>query len=199
MACRVPISIRPCRMEDRPFILQTWVRSLADAPTYRWLPAPAFYAEMNARAHHLVERYADTTFMAVLDTDDDAFVGWVCSTPGQVIHHLYVKHACRRMGVATALVMHAAGKLPISATHWGEHCDAIAVNHPMSLFYQPGLVRHPRRNQQGCHSRTYGWRDLPSRGKGAPLTISTPTVEKIAPLSTPTTPSPTSASAPTKD
>lgn len=151
--CLVPHRMRPYLPSDRPFVSQTWVRAMAHAPCFSLFSSSEYFRRMQARVDGLLEP-KDTVRVNVATAPDDAdiILGYAVRDIAlpHVIHMCYVKDAFRRMGLARAL-LYADGvhERVLECTHWGKHCEAIALKYPGKMIYCPSrlpnvLERGPR-------------------------------------------------------
>ena len=89
-----PFTLRPAEDGDRPFVLDSWVRSygrsafaVSEGQDYRDI--------QDAIAKRLAETSA--TLVCCLADDPEPIIGWTCTGPG-VVHYVYVTAAWRRQG-----------------------------------------------------------------------------------------------------
>lgn len=149
--CPVPHLLRGFEPRDRPFVSQTWVRSLADAPAYRICSPKDYFVQMQKRVDRLLESKWVDVVLATTPDDSDGFLGWIARAADDrdTVHMVYVKEAYRRMGLARLMVNHKRDTARVvKATHWGKNCETIVLNKPGSMQYCPSLLREIRHRIQ---------------------------------------------------
>lgn len=109
--------VRPYRdATDRPFVLDSWVKSYANS-TFARRMGHRYLAAQEAVARWCLGDAR--TLVAHHDEDEATVLGWCCGGPG-VVHYVYVGHRARRLNVATILLAHQLGQAPeaeVRVTH----------------------------------------------------------------------------------
>lgn len=92
--------LRPAAPEDLNLIRHDWFLSYRHSTDVR----PDVYDRgQNALMERLIERCPP--IVASLEAVPEEIVGWVCrDVVSPVVHYVYVKHAFRRVGIASALI-----------------------------------------------------------------------------------------------
>lgn len=83
----LPLVFRDMRDGDLPFIVSTWVRSLA-TPAFAQ-SRDVYLTNMRKSAQMTLKRSARVVVLASSDYDE-TIVGWACGDDG-VVHHAYVR------------------------------------------------------------------------------------------------------------
>lgn len=83
----LPLAFRDMREGDLPFVVSTWVRSLA-VPAC-WRTRDEYLSNMRRSAQMTLRRSARVVVMVSSD-HDSTIVGWACGDDG-VVHHAYVR------------------------------------------------------------------------------------------------------------
>jgi hypothetical protein len=90
---------------DAGFIFDSWLKSYASSRMAIALGAK-YWDVGGAWVRAMVAR--STVLVACDDEDPNVLLGWVACEPPERVHYVYVKHAARRLGVATGMLA-AAG------------------------------------------------------------------------------------------
>ena len=99
------IQIRPAAIEDRAYILDSFVRSYQSTSAYAaGVPGNVLVG--------LLEPLLALWNCDVAVTEDDTILGWICHRDPTTIAWLTVKLGVRRRGVARALLHHAGVQCP---------------------------------------------------------------------------------------
>lgn len=85
-------TIRPMSADDRPYVLETWRRSMQQKSRKNQRDVS------HSRANRARERLADEHRVLVASVADGSIIGWICYTPlrsSSVVHYLYVRASFR--------------------------------------------------------------------------------------------------------
>lgn len=101
----LPVRIRRATKRDIPFITNSWLRSLRNAPQVQGIPNNTYYYQH----HKLLEQLIPRSVVLVIcnENDEDQILGWCCAEvvdTALVVHYVYIKHPFRKLGLATRLV-----------------------------------------------------------------------------------------------
>lgn len=127
----IPIKIRDAQEEDIPFIINSWLKSMADDPQHSWAPRDQFFRAM----HDLVEYKAKTckVAVAVLPEDETFIFGWMCAEEEEleglsVLHYAYTKTMYRKQNVASRLRNYLSNLMYClcECSNWSRACDDIS-------------------------------------------------------------------------
>lgn len=151
------ITYRPAAAEERPFILNSWLRSWHGTHYAGPLPDTEFYAAYHAAIEGLLSRPGTEALCAVdagAEVGDHSLFGYLVVERGRapapmqaVVHYAYVKEPFRRQGVFKSLLV-AAGispRGPWAYTYRTPIAGRLAK--PGGPFaaavFQPNLARRP--------------------------------------------------------
>ena len=139
----IPISIRPLKAEDVPFIIHSWLNTLRYEYPFRYMETPlkSFFSQLQARIKdHMAEIPA---LVATNTEDDDQIFGYLVYEPG-IIHFAYTKEPFRRLKVFKRLQESASPGASVYTTF----TRLTPVLFP-SLTYNPKLfMEGPHENQK---------------------------------------------------
>lgn len=127
--------IRPATGDDLNVIADTWKKSNWTTGIIHCLahrsevpgaadvmkPVGLLRGDYKSGIQIVIERLLTMNGVQVMCSDDDATVvlGWICATPPDTLHYVYVKASCRRLGMCTELMK--AAKVydadPLYVTH----------------------------------------------------------------------------------
>ena len=95
--------IRPAEGADLDIIANTWKESNWDAD--RGVRRGDYKNGMQL----IIERLLVQNGALILcdEKDPTVVVGWICATPPDTLHYVYVKSSCRRLGMCTDLLKEA--------------------------------------------------------------------------------------------
>lgn len=136
------VVLRPASAADVPFILNSWLKSHYDA----WgephgIPKGHYFAEAHRRACLTLARAQCLVATLANSGDEDAdgaLLGYVVWEP-RALHYVYVKHSCRKEGLAARL-LDATGLQPgFHYTHHTEAGRALALR--MRAHFNPGGLK----------------------------------------------------------
>lgn len=116
----IPITIRPMRPGDAPFVFDSWANSLADELEIEGAEMrKLFRSQQIPILRRLVDQ--STVWVATSTRDDDALLGWSC-TDGDILHFVFTKRDFRKYRICARLLTHAGLRTVARAshaTHWG--------------------------------------------------------------------------------
>jgi hypothetical protein len=123
------------------FILNSWLKSYRTSDFGKNLSNEIYYENYN----HVVREIFQSaeTLLACNNEDPDQIYGHIVFNRPNIIHYVYVKQFCRKLGIANALVK-AAGldvSSPIICTHTNKCFPEIRGRHS-NLIYNPFLLRN---------------------------------------------------------
>lgn len=107
-----------------PFVRDSWLRSQWAADMRGKMLRGDFFRAQGARIDRILPRSSVIT--AVAPAVPDEVLGYVVLQPSRddpIVHWLYVKHAFRRLGIATQLAQ-AASRCSPGAIHYSHKGDA---------------------------------------------------------------------------
>lgn len=138
---------------DTGYVLGNWLSSyLEDRPGPRGLSRSSKVRglshqaarELRERERFVVRRILgrSTTTVVCHDDDPDGLVAFVCSTPGQTLHYVYVSHNWRTNGIMTSLLdLHGLrADLPFFHTYRSFAWDRFAPRIYPLARHHPGVV-----------------------------------------------------------
>lgn len=97
---------------DKAYVLSTWLREYGpSAKTHHDGPAHGWHADRDAKIKESLA-CGMRVIIAYDDAYPDVIIGFCAHGPGNLLHFLYVRHAMRRNGVATALWREAFRSVP---------------------------------------------------------------------------------------
>jgi len=99
------IQIRPATVEDRPFLLDSFVRSYQSNSAY----AQAVHGQILVDQ---IEPLLALWTVAVAVAPDDTILGWICWRDPSTVAWVNVKLGVRKRGIARALLTHAGVQCP---------------------------------------------------------------------------------------
>jgi hypothetical protein len=137
------IQIRDYRLDDRNFILATWLRGLYYGETlYKEIPKDIFMENYHAILEHYLNRPDVKIKVACLKDDPDIILGYtttrtvtIFGDPIQVLDWAFTKSAWRSIGIAKSLL---PGNLR-AFTHATKSGMSIAKTKYPQLIYNPFL------------------------------------------------------------
>jgi hypothetical protein len=98
-----PILLRQMREPDESFVFNSWLRSYRKGvPT---APSNIYYFGQHKVISDILKR--SLVMLAIDPEDHEHIYGWVCYEPRELmtgLHYVYVKHAFRRLGIASTLI-----------------------------------------------------------------------------------------------
>ena len=147
----LPVVLREARRTDLPFVVHSWLESLAKdcyprericVDLSRWmdtitpdapeLPATFF---VYRQWHDIVEACTETerVLVAAFTEDPDYILGWVCATRREpaIVLYSYVRGDKRRMGLGRFLCESLGLGESLSVAFWSRDCEHIANTHKM--------------------------------------------------------------------
>jgi len=90
---------REMRDGDRNYVLSSWLRSYAEAPEFRSVARPVFFAIYEPVVKRMLER---STVAIAHDPElpDDSVLGFLVVEGESLVHYVHTKRRFRRMGIA---------------------------------------------------------------------------------------------------
>lgn len=143
------VLIRPATLEDRSFIIDSWLRSYRNSEFGRRIPDDVWYAAWGHGGFvEAAVSVPGSVLVACLPSDPSFVYGFrACGYGYQpdpamgVLHYVYVKKDFRRAGIARQLL--AGGVYPCGVTHETPAWKAFAAKHGIAYEY-----RHPYRKER---------------------------------------------------
>lgn len=142
-AVSAEIEIRAGRDDERPLVLQSFVREYRRSPYAKEVPPNALAAMMT----RLLDAWG---FLVAVEPETDEVLGFIVSGSGNRVGWLQVKRPYRRLGVARLLVAAAGIQrgdvltpffLP-GKTDSGTRIDHLASSHGFELKFRPWMPLH---------------------------------------------------------
>lgn len=134
----VDLAFRPFRIEDRAFIMKSWLKSYRKFQA--GVPDDLYFKGQSALIFELASR--SKMVIACDATAPNYIVGFVCghlreNLTDTVVHYIYIKDDYRQNHIARDLVNHLGYRQQgnIIATHWGLAVTAISKKYP--IVYNP--------------------------------------------------------------
>lgn len=100
------IKIRNLRAEDKPFIINSWLKSYKEQPFAKDIPKDIYYKFHSEIIRDILNRETTKVLLAVATEDEDVIVGYVVLEEGRIniFHYIYVKRAFNNLGIAKRLI-----------------------------------------------------------------------------------------------
>jgi len=99
------IVVRRLQDDERSMVFADWIRSYRTSLDVIGVLPRDYDTGMDRRVKHILARCP--VYGAVHSDVPGEVLGWCC-TDGRTVHYVYVKHAARRHGVASELVLACA-------------------------------------------------------------------------------------------
>lgn len=136
---RLPVAIRFSNGRDRPFILNSWVKSYKkrvvrdadDLEAYR-----AYISGQNTLSSNLLSQ--SNSLVACHESDQDQIFGYIVYERPSTVHYIYVKVPFRGLGIAKRLYLEAIEDhtRPVTASHWAPRIDGYKAR-GLNIQYSP--------------------------------------------------------------
>ena len=100
------IVIREYRLDDRPFVLNSWLKSYKDSLFATEVRDNIYYKWHSEIIHRILERGTTKTLIAASKEDSDVIVGYLVTEKIRgydIAHYVYVKRAFNGLGVCKLL------------------------------------------------------------------------------------------------
>lgn len=110
----LPLQWREMRDDDRNYVLSSWLRSYAEAPEFRSLQRPVYFALYEPLVKQLMAR--STIAIAWTETLPESVLGWVAIEGVHTLHYACTKRRFRKVGIARWMLGEMRD-LPVVYTH----------------------------------------------------------------------------------
>lgn len=140
---------RPYIENDIPFIQSSWASSYYKGARYNELLTPEeFHLHHRPIREAFFKRGSSAVIICASIEDQDLIIGWIAvekpkSSPGLILHYLYVKQAFKGEHIASELIGRALPTEPIMFTHLTEKAAKL-MNKDLkrfnNYFYAPHLT-----------------------------------------------------------
>lgn len=121
---KVPVKLREPSQEDKNFILSSWLKSFRNSDFPRRMCNAVYYKNHQIVIKNLLD---DCLITVACDPEDEQHIfGYAVyerlPAGALVLHYLYTKFHCRKLGVARFMVESIySGDLPILFTHYTKY------------------------------------------------------------------------------